>query len=115
MLSKVNRFDKNLILPYFEKWESLRDRIERCYDQKDRQAVLLMKTAIGNYSELLEYGGKELNERSSKMDYVLHPLNGHERFEFVKAKIDSHYAYVQLDALYTEARKKAARLAISRK
>ena len=68
-----------------------------------------------NYSELLEIGGKVYDERKEKVVYTLLPLNGEERFEFVKDKIASHYAFVQLDALFTETKKKVARLAIQKK
>ncbi|WP_318617376.1 YpoC family protein [Sporosarcina sp. YIM B06819] len=115
MPSDKNRFDKELFTPYFDQWQLVRDEIEACYEQKDRRAVELMKTAIDNYSELLELGGTAFDERTGKAIFVLLPLNGVERFEFIKDKISSHYAFVQLDALVTETRKKVARLAIQNK
>ena len=115
MPSNNNQFDKELFIPYFEQWQQVRDDIEALYNQKDRQAVELMKTAIANYSELLELGGMAFDDRKGKDVFVLLPLNGEERFEFVQAKISSHYAFVQLDALVTETRKKVARLAIQKK
>ncbi|MBE1554144.1 YpoC family protein [Sporosarcina limicola] len=115
MQSEANRFDKKLLAPYFDHWESIREKIESDYQQKDRQAVEVMKTAIDTYRKLLEQGGKELDKRSEKLVYTLLPLNGTERFEFVKAKIDSHYAFIQLDALFSETKKKAARLSIMKK
>ena len=51
-----------------------------------------------------------LDDRKGKVVYILLPLNGEERFEFVKDKISSHYAHIQLDALFTETKKKVARL-----
>ncbi len=115
MPSEVNRINKELLAPYFNKWETVRDQIEAFYDQKDQQAVELMNVAIDNYSELLEHGGKELDDRKGKVVYTLLPLNGEERFEFVKDKISSHYAHIQLDALFTETKKKVARLSIQKK
>ena len=58
MPSEVNRFDKELLAPYFDQWEQVREEIEAFYEQKDHQAVELMEDAIANYSELLERGGK---------------------------------------------------------
>ena len=115
MLSDVNRIDKEFLGPYFEQWKSVRDQIEAFYDEKDHQAVELMNAAIMNYSELLEHGGKTFDDRKDKAVYTLLPLNGEERFEFVKDKISSHYAYIQLDALFTETKKKVARLSIQNK
>ncbi|MFJ7933479.1 YpoC family protein [Sporosarcina sp. NPDC096371] len=112
MPSETNRINKEQLMPYFEKWESMRGSIEGFYQQKDHHAVEWMREAITNYHELLECGGKEFDDRKGKLEYLLLPLNGEERFEFVKDKIASHYAYVQLDALFTETKKKVARLAI---
>ena len=115
MPSEVKCINKELLAPYFDQWETVRDQIANFYDQKDHQAVELMKVAIDNYSELLEHGGKVSDDRRGKVVYTLLPLNGEERFEFVKDKILSHYAHVQLDALFTETKKKVARLAIQKK
>lgn len=111
----MTQFDKEILAPFFEEWESIREEIAALYAQQDRQVIDVMTTAIEKYQALLDYGGQEPNERTGKIDYVLLPLNGEERFEFVKAKIASHYAYVQLDALYTETKKKVARLAIQKR
>ncbi|MCZ2258375.1 YpoC family protein [Sporosarcina sp. G11-34] len=111
----MNRFDKTEVAPYYEKWESIKEQIKAFFAVRDPQAVALMEEAIQNYSDLLEFGGKEKGERSGLYEYTLFPLNGDERFEFVKARIRSHYSYIQLDALYAETRKKAARLSITKK
>jgi hypothetical protein len=115
MPSEVNRINKELLAPYFDQWDTVRHQIEAFYDQKNHQAVELMNVAIENYSELLEHGGKLVDDRKGKIVYTLLPLNGEERFEFVKDKISSHYAYIQLDALFTETKKKVARLSIQKK
>lgn len=100
---------------HFAKWETVKEEIETLYNQKDKRAVELMNGAINDYTELLAYGGEELNQQSGRVTPVLLPLNGHERFNFIKERIHSHYAFIQLDALYEETRKKAARLSIMRK
>ncbi|WP_203246489.1 YpoC family protein [Sporosarcina beigongshangi] len=108
-------FDKERFTPYFDYWQQMRDEIEVCYGEKNRRAVELMQAAIANYSKLLELGGMVSDERKGEAVFALLPLNGEERFEFVKDKIASHYAFVQLDALMTETKKKVARLAIQKK
>lgn len=115
MPNDSNCFDKEVFVPYFEQWQLVRDEIDTLYEQKNRQATELMKTAIANYSELLELGGTTFDERKGENTFALLPLNGEERFEFVKAKISSRYAFVQLDALVMETKKKVARLAILKK
>jgi len=114
MPSEPNRFDKELFTPYFEQWQQVREEIEACYEQKDRRAVELMETAIANYGELLERGGTAVDDRKGQDVFILLPLNGEERFQFVKDRIASHYAFVQLDALVSETKKKVARLAIQK-
>lgn len=106
----MNRFSKELLAPHFEKWDLVKEKVEELYSLKDKEAIIFMEHAIRDYEHLLEYGGSELNERTGKLDALLLPLNGEERLQFVKDRITSHYAYIQLDALYTETKKKAARL-----
>ncbi|BAQ10843.1 hypothetical protein OXB_2372 [Bacillus sp. OxB-1] len=106
------RFDKEALSPYFTDWETKRETIEALYAQKDKRAAEKMRDAVEMYERLLELGGVETDVRSGREVYRLSPLNGDERLEFVKAKLTSHYAYVQLDALFGEMKKKAARLAV---
>ena len=111
----MNRLSKEHLAPHYEKWEAVKDNIEKLYEVRDQEAIKLMEIAINDYTRLLEYGGKEINERTGKRKYILLPLNGDERFSFIKDRINSHYAHIQLDALYEETRKKAARLAVMKK
>jgi hypothetical protein len=111
----LNRFSKELLAPHFEKWDLVKEKIEKLYSIKDKEAITYMEHAIRDYVQLLEYGGSELNERTGKFEALLLPLNGEERLLFVKDRIASHYAYIQLDALYTETKKKAARLFVMKK
>lgn len=111
----MNHLAKEYLVSYYEKWEAVKDNIEKLYDGKDPEAIRLMEIAISDYTKLLEYGGKEINARTGKSKYLLLPLNGDERFSFIKDRIKSHYAHIQLDALYEETKKKAARLAVMKK
>lgn len=108
----MNRFSKTYTAAHFEKWDAVKERIEKLYDEKNKEAIKLMEIAINDYADLLEYGGKELNEQTGKSEAILLPLNGAERFDFIKERIHSHYAYIQLNALYDETKKKAARLSV---
>ena len=111
----MNRFSKELLTPHYEKWDVVKEKIEKLYSLDAKEAIKFMESAIRDYEELLEYGGSELNKRTGKMEALLLPLNGEERFQFVKDRIASHYAYIQLDALYTETKKKAARFLVMKK
>lgn len=97
---------KDEVMPFFDKWESLKPEIQRLYDQKQPDVAESMSIAIANYEKLLEVcapaGGFD---RRTKME----PLNGRERLQFIKDKIVSPFALIQLNLLYTELRKKIAR------
>ena len=41
-----------------------KEKIENFIVLKDKEAIIFMEIAIRNYEDLLEYGGKELNERT---------------------------------------------------
>jgi len=109
----LERFSKEQLAIHFQKWDAVKEEIESLYHNKEKEVISLMETAILNYEELLEYGGSGFNKRSGQVERFLLPLNGDERLEFVKERIASHYAHIQLDALYTETKKKAARLSVT--
>ncbi|MFS0576770.1 YpoC family protein [Sporosarcina sp. 179-K 3D1 HS] len=115
MLTDGKRFNKEIFAPYFAEWEAKRGTIEALYGEKDERAVDKMREAIAMYEGMLALGGVEIDARSGREVYRLSPLNGTERLEFVKAKLASHYAFVQLDALFGEMKKKVARLALQDK
>lgn len=111
----MEHLSREQIAPHFEKWETVKGTIEKLYNDKDKEVISLMEVAISDYTDLLKYGGKEINERTGKSKYILLPLNGDERFSFIKERINSHYAHIQLDAMYEETKKKAARLSVMKK
>lgn len=115
MESNLSRFSKEALADYFESWNAVKEEIAKLYDQQDANVVKKMEEAIDQYENLLAYGGIQENPQNGQEQPVLLPLNGEERLAFIKKQIHSHYAFVQLDALYDETRKKAARLAITKK
>lgn len=115
MENNLNRFSKEALKEFFEPWEQMKVEIAALYDEQNPNAPVKLKEVIVQYERLLAYGGMEESAQSGKMQPVLLPLNGEERLAFIKKQIQSHYAFVQLDALYDETKKKAARLAIMTK
>lgn len=111
----MNRFSKEAVQNYFEQWDGKKEEIEQLYANRSSDAVKKLEEAITQYEALLAYGGTEVHPQTNDIQPILLPLNGEERLAFIKKQIRSHYAFVQLDALYDETRKKAARLAIMRK
>lgn len=101
---------KKQIMPYFDKWESLKPEIQQRYDEKQSSASELMELAIVNYEKLLDACSPVSgSDRRTKME----PLNGEERLQFIKDKVVSPFALIQLSLLYTELKKKLARFIIN--
>ena len=91
----------------------MKEEIEWSYQRKDPSAVVMMEKAIENYLLMLESFSN--HSHSSVSISLIEPLNGNERIQFIREKITGHFAYIQLDALYTEAMKKAvSRLAMKK-
>lgn len=82
----------------------MKEGIEDAYKRRDPIAAKRMDKAIENYLAML--GSFLPNEPGSSISSI-EPLNGSERLQFILTKRTGHFAYVQLDALYTEAMKKA--------
>lgn len=108
----MSRFSKENLQSFLEPWEQKKEEIAKLYDANHSEAPIKLTEAITEYEELLVYGGLEKSQQNGQMEPILLPLNGEERLAFIKKQIHSHYAFVQLDALYDETKKKAARLAI---
>ncbi|MCM3743049.1 hypothetical protein M3193_02725 [Sporosarcina luteola] len=102
---------KALLYSHWDNWLDMKERIEEAYKQKDPEAANLLDMAIDNYVELIR--SFKNDDSSSSVMSQIEPLNGEERLQFIRTKRAGHFAYVQLDALYTEAMKKAvSRLAM---
>lgn len=109
----MSHFSKEALAGFYELWDANKDKIAQLYEEKQPSAVEKLTEAIVQYEKLLAYGGVENHPQHGQEQPVLLPLNGVERLAFIKKHIQSHYAFVQLEALYDETRKKAARLAIT--
>lgn len=95
---------------FLEPWNEVREEIPDMYEAGNAAVHEKMDWALKNYYDLLAYGEVEEGEVSA-----LFPLNGEERLEFIEKRKASHYAFIQLDALYEESQKKAARLSVTYK
>jgi hypothetical protein len=114
-LHKPEQNEKDKFYFYWNTWLGMKEEIEEAYQRKDPSVVARMEKAIENYSLMLEsFLINNLSDPSGSLSSI-EPLNGKERLHFIHTKIASHFAYVQLNALYTEAMKKAvSRLAMKK-
>jgi hypothetical protein len=114
-LHKPEQNEKDKFYSFWNTWLDMKEEIKRAYQRKDPSVAALMKKALENYSLMLESFLIDNPSDPSGSISLIEPLNGKERLHFIHMKIASHFAYVQLNALYTEAMKKAvSRLAMKK-
>ncbi|KOS63531.1 hypothetical protein FJQ98_08975 [Lysinibacillus agricola] len=95
----VEAIAKDKIDAWFEEWTVLEANIHAAHDARNGEAKGLMEEAIFLFERLVQEAGDE----------VL-PINGVERLTFIKAKPSQYACYRQLDELFKETKKRAARL-----
>ncbi|MGE7673642.1 YpoC family protein [Lysinibacillus sp. NPDC094403] len=95
----VEAIEKEKIDAWFAEWTELEAKIHAAHDARNGEAKGLMEKAILLFDYLVQEAGDE----------VL-PINGIERLTFIKAKPGQYACYRQLDELFKETKKRAARL-----
>ncbi|TQR35182.1 hypothetical protein C7Y47_07990 [Lysinibacillus sphaericus] len=95
----VEALEKEKVDAWFAKWAELEGKIHAAHDARTGEAKGLMEMAILLFERLVQDAGDE----------VL-PINGVERLTFIKAKPGQYACYRQLDELFKETKKRAARL-----
>ncbi|MGE7926166.1 YpoC family protein [Lysinibacillus sp. JNUCC-51] len=95
----VEAIEKEKIDAWFAEWTELEGQIHAAHDARNGEAKGLMEKAILLFERLVQDAGDE----------VL-PINGVERLTFIKAKPGQYACYRQLDELFKETKKRAARL-----
>ncbi|MFC5559681.1 YpoC family protein [Ureibacillus thermophilus] len=113
---KKEAIQKDQIEPYFQKWDKLSKEIYQAHDERNREmAQNLMEQGIALFEELMV---KASDTDSEKLEfheaYEAMPLNGLERFQFIKARPGQYACYVQLDELFKEVKKRLARLRVQK-
>ena len=95
---------------WYCEWEILRDEIHAAHDRRDGSALDLMLKAIAHFEQLLVESSESNTLFSAQEAYELMPINGMERFQFIKMRPAQYACYRQLDELYKETKKRCARL-----
>lgn len=104
---------KEIIDEWFTEWETLSDAIHAAHDARDRQkAAELMIDGIALYERLLLESSEAVEV--VQHDFELYPINGKERFQFIRMRPGQFACYRQLDELFKETKKRAARLRIKK-
>jgi hypothetical protein len=104
---------KEIIDAWFSKWEAVSEQLNEAHTARDKVLSLeLMMKGIAMYDQLLLESAA--TEAFVDADFELFPINGRERMQFIKARPAQFASYRQLDELYKETKKRAARLRLKK-
>lgn len=111
IIVKQQAIQKEKVEPFFEQWEELSRRIYNAHENRNGEAHQLMEQGIALFEQLVihcsdvENVPAVLNEQ-----YEVLPLNGLERYIFIKSRPGQYACYRQLEELFKEIKKRLARL-----
>lgn len=103
---------KEIVDEWFMRWEDLEQQIYAAHDARNGEAKGLMEQGIALFEQLLIDSAAA--DGTVDADFELYPINGRERLRFIKAKPGQYACYRQLDELYKETKKRAARLRLKK-
>ena len=111
---EVNKdnISKEIVDAWFAQWEALQQAIHAAHEARNGEAKPLMEQGIAHFEKLLVESAAD--QVSADVDFELYPINGKERLAFIKAKPGQYACYRQLDELFKETKKRAARLRLKK-
>ena len=111
---EVNKdnISKEIVDAWFAQWEALQQDIHAAHEARNGEAKHLMEQGIAHFEKLLVESAAD--QVSADDDFELYPINGKERLAFIKAKPGQYACYRQLDELFKETKKRAARLRLKK-
>ena len=105
---------KDRVDEWFAKWESLNTTIFAAHDRRDGSAIDYMQQGIDLFETFIVDGSVTDEPFDVNAEYELMPINGMERFQFIKARPGQYACYRQLDELFKETKKRCARLRLKK-
>ncbi|WOV89072.1 hypothetical protein QWT69_08200 [Sporosarcina oncorhynchi] len=88
-------------------WIVLKGKLAIAFSEENQKKSDLMREAIGLYHSFISTFTRDVATSDDEgMD--IRPLNAKERLRFIEEKMSGRFAFIQLDALFSEAMKKAA-------
>lgn len=104
---------KEKVEAWLSQWQELSPVIHAAHDRRERTAKGHMEQGIILYEQFIATasGVDELQEGEQ---YELMPINAIERLAFIKHRPGQYACYRQLDELFTETKKRCARLRLKK-
>ena len=107
------KINKEYIDEWYANWEILSSKLYIAHSERLKsEAFKLMEVGIAAYEALLLQSA--MDNATVEDDFELYPINGRERLTFIKARPAQFASYRQLDELYKETKKRAARLRLKK-
>lgn len=114
MLVNADAISKEAVDAWYEQWEILREAIHAAHERRDGSALQFMQQGIEHFENFIENSSVPVAKFSEQNDYELMPINGMERFQFIKMRPGQYACYRQLDELYKETKKRSSRLRLKK-
>ena len=108
---RVEAIEKERVDAWFREWEAMQPKIEELHTARNKAVKEHMLEAITLYENfVLHASNTTLTAIGANSELICMPINGVERFLFIKAKPGQFACYRQLDELFKETKKRMARL-----
>ena len=105
---------KEAVDQWFASWEHLNEQIHAAHERRDGSAKTLMEQGIELFEAFVLKATHEAVHFNVEHEYEVMPINGNERFTFIKMKPGQYACYRQLDELFKETKKRCARLRLKK-
>ncbi|MBQ0139586.1 MAG: hypothetical protein KBT36_09830 [Kurthia sp.] len=105
--------EKQQIDAWFEQWQQLVPDIHAAHDRRDKSATHYMEKGITLYESFIARASG-VAAFDTNEEYEVLPINAMERIAFIKRRPGQYACYRQLDELFTETKKRCARLRLKK-
>lgn len=108
-----DEISKDKVDTWLAKWQEISPSIHEAHNRRDKTAASQMEVGIALFEQFIARvsGVESLDEVA---EYEVLPLNAMERIAFIKRKPGQYACYRQLDELFTETKKRCARLRLKK-
>ena len=97
-------------------WQTMKNYIMDAHEKRNTDTKEYMLRSLALYEKFLTQASDTDGFDADKLtEYELLPLNGEERYLFIKKNLGQYVAFCQLGELFEETKKKIARLRINSK
>jgi len=111
---KKEAISKEAVDAWFAAWQQREVLIHEAHAKRDKAVKALMEEAIQHYEQFIVASSETSAPFDLQTEYEMLPINGNERLQFVKMRPGQYACYRQLDELFTETKKRCARLRLKK-